>query len=399
MNLRNIIIGIISSFLISESAYADNSLITLYNSFVEGLPSVQSFSLKSQALNFENQGINRSRFLNPVLTTLYSNYQTQESGQFSIADLSLSNNIDIFNKIGVDMKKNKLEIERNKFLVKAERKEIYTNVLDAYSTLVKNKYLLETNKKDLEILDRHIEIVKTGVKNGTFPPTELSNWGIIRLNHINEIENYKLDIFKSELTLKLHSGLEQILTDDIDSTKIRAEKYPEISEESFIKKSPEIEALNVLQKQMELDIKKEKMDPLPTLQISDTLEYSEDPSANGNFNVILAAMNFQLPNGTAKHNIKSIQSKIKGIEQDKQTEVLLLKNIFRSKMQEMETQKAILINLENARTLSESKFDNVLKEYKKKSVSYATLFDAIEEQELIKERFRNKFCVNLNLRD
>ncbi|MFA6989473.1 MAG: TolC family protein [Candidatus Gastranaerophilaceae bacterium] len=389
MKIKTIINCIFATIILlyTQEVYAESSLLDLYNSFVEGLPAVQSYSLKAQALNFDTEGLSRSRFFNPTVSTVYSNYQSPDLRQFSIADLTLSNNIDIFNKLSVDINKNKLEIEKNKILKNIAKRIIFTSILDAYSSLVKNKYLLKVNKQSLEEIDKHIKIIKKCNEEGTLPDTELINWNIARLNLINEIENYKLEIFKAEETLKLHSKLKEIATEEIDLKKITAKEYPEISEEEFIKNSPEIASLNIDQKQLKLDIKKIKISPLPNLQISDTLEYNQDPTSYGNRNIAVAAMNFVLPNGTGKPRIKSLDNKIKGIDQDKEAQIMALKTIFRAKMREMDSQKFMLTNLDEAKCLSGKKLERLKIAYQKKLISYIVIATAIKDNELIQENY------------
>ena len=115
MNIKTIISFIFAAIIIlyTQEVYAESSLLNLYNSFVEGLPAVQSYSLKAQALNFDTEGLSRSRFFNPTVSTVYSNYQSPDLRAFSIADLTLSNNFDIFNTPRckfIKLRNNKLRI-------------------------------------------------------------------------------------------------------------------------------------------------------------------------------------------------------------------------------------------------------------------------------------------------
>ena len=397
MKIKVIISCIASAIIISyaQKAYAKDSLLNLYNSFVEGLPAVQSYSLKAQALSFDNEGLSRSRFFNPTLTTVYSNYQSPDLKPFSIADLTISNNIDIFNKLGIDIKKNSLESDKHKTLKKIAKRTVFTVVLDSYASLTENKYLLKINEKTLEDLNKHIKIIERCAAEGTFPDTDLISWNIVRLNLVNEIENYKLEIFKAEETLKLHSKLNEITTDEIDVKKLTTKEYPGISEEDFIKNTPELESFNIDKKQLELDIKKINMRPLPNLQVSNTLEYNNDPTSFGNRNIAVAAMNFVLPNGTAKPQIKALNNKIKGIDQDKEAQIMSLKNIFRAKMKEMEYQKRMLKNLDEAKCLSTKNVERLKVNYQKKLVGYIVLVTAIKENELIQENYITTLA-NLN---
>lgn len=388
MKIR-IIAGCLISLLIilnSKNAYAD-SAIDFYRSFIQGYPSVQSYSLKSQALEFENQNLNQKRFLNPTATTLYSNYQTQFSGNFSITAFSVANTIDVFNKTGIDKQKNKLEIKRNILLTKMEKKDIFSTILNAYANVVKNKYLLRIHESNLILMDKNILFIKKGIDTGIFPDTELARWNIERLNQINLIESDKLEIIKAEETLRLHSGVEGIITNDIDTGKLKNIQLSDISEPDFIKNSPEIETLNIDQKQLELDIKKENRDLLPDLQISDSYELNKDPSGNGNQNIAVAALNFILPNGGRETRIKSDKNKIGGIELDKEAQIILLKNTFRGKIMEMCTEKNILSNLEIAVNISEENLNKLFISYKKRFIDYSTLVDAIKEHQTIQENY------------
>lgn len=390
MRLKLITVVITSLLLISYSSKVNaSSSIDIYRSFIEGFPSVQSFSLQSQALNFDNQNIGKTRFLNPTLTTLYSNYQTQMGGVFSITDFSIANTIDIFNKLGIDKAKNKLEIKRNYLLTRSEKRDIYTRTLDAYTSAVKNKYLMKIHKENLDWLEQKIILVKKAIDKGQLPETELNRWNVERLNQINLTESDKLEILRAEETLKLHTGFDKIITDDIDSNRLKNNIRSDINELDFVKNSPEIETLSIDQEQLKLDIKRENKNLLPDLQVSDTFEINGDPTSNGNQNIVFAALNFKLPNGERGSRIKSAQNKIQGIEYNKKTQIILLQNTFRNKLREIDTQKIILDNLENSINLSNDTIDKLMKGDKKRYIDYFTLIDAVKSRQTLQENYIN----------
>lgn len=388
MKLKLALACIISLLISSNIVYAESG-IDFYRAFIEGFPSVQSYSLKSQALIFENQSLGRSRFFNPTATTLYSNYQTQREGVFSVSDFSVANTIDLFNKIGIDREKNKLEIRRNLLLTRTERRVIFTRILTAYYNVVKNKYLLRIHEGNLAWIDKNILLVKTGIKGGIFPQTELYRWNIERLNQINLIEADKLEIIRAEEILRLHTGFDKIITEDIDINKLKSMACSELSELDFIKNSPEIETLNIDQKQIELEIKRENRDLFPDLLISDTFELNGDPTANGNQNIASASLNFKLPNGGRGVRIKAAKNRIQSIELDKEAQIITLKNDFRGRIMEINTQRNILCNLENAVSISKQNLNKLLIGYQKRFVDYTTLVNTVRDQQALQENYIN----------
>ena len=372
-----------------NKVYGDD-LMSIYKASITNFPSIESFKFRGQSIEYNIKALNREKFLNfDGLTDLFR-LHTVDLWNYTSGDLNLINTFDIFNKKGIDIERNKNEIQINNLLTNIEKKNIFTKVTEAYFNFYKNKNILKIHEESLEWINKNVSLVTKGVENGIFPATDLNRWNIEKLNQLNSIQTDKLEISKSEETLKILSGLSEINIEEIletDST--------ELKESEFLKNAPEVYVYGLEQQQKMLDIKSENRSRYPDLQFGNAFVLNHEPASTGNQYVILANLNFKLFDGGRKYRIQSNLVMIKSIESDKKSAERFLMEYFRNKMFEINAQKEMTKNLLTSKDISNDNLEKLLVGYQKRFIDFTTLLNSFREDIAIKENYINLF-VNFN---
>jgi len=358
--------------------------MTLYRAAVLRFPSIESFKYKEQSLRIENKALGWQRILDVDVTSNYSHLSTVNLGKYFNGDLSIFNTFDIFNKKGADRAINRYEIQKNKSLTDVEKKNIFTMITEAYFTFLKNSQLLKMHEENLDWIEKNILLVNTGVGKGVFPATEISRWTIEKLNRQNSIESDKLEISRSEETLRILTGMASVSPEEITQTG-----YAEVSEEDILKHSPELAVYELEKKQVEMEIRKERRNQLPDLQVGNSLVMDNEPESTGDQYVVSANLNFKLLDGGRRYRILSDRARIKSIENEQKAASALLTDFYRNRLREMNTRKEMLKNLKTAIDLSTDNLNKLLIGYQKRFVDFTTLFNAFRDDITLREDYVN----------
>jgi outer membrane protein len=363
-----------------------DTLMSFYRAALQHFPSIESFKNKEQSLHYENKALGRQRLLNMDMTMNYFRLSTTELGKYSNGDITILNTFDLFNKKGLDRSINLFEIQKNKSLSDAEKKNLFTTITEAYFNLLKNKRLLKMHQESLDWIEKNILLVNTGVEKGVFPASEISRWTIERLSRQNSIQSDKLEISRSEETLKILTGIDFITPEDIVQTV-----YAEVKEDDLLKHSPELIVFDMEKKQVETEISKEYRDKYPDLQVGNSLVMNHEPASTGDQYVVSANLNFKLFDGGRRYRILSDRARIKSIENDQKAAFTLLAEFYRDRLREMNARKEMLKNLQEARDLSTDNLNKLLVGYQKRFVDFTTLFTAFRDDVLLREDYMNVF--------
>lgn len=361
-----------------------DTLMSLYQAALHHFPSIESFKNKEQSLQYENKALGWQRLLNVDMTMNYFRLSTTELGKYSNGDLTIFNTFDIFNKRGLDRSINRFEIQKNKSLTDAEKKNLFTDITEAYFNLLKNNQLLQMHQESLDWIEKNILLVNTGVEKGLFPATEINRWTIEKLNRQNSIQADKLEIARSVETIKILTGLASISQEDAAPAE-----YAEVTEDDLLKHSPELTVFDLEKKQVEIEIRKEHRDKYPDLQVGNSLVMNNEPASTGDQYVVSANLNFKLFDGGRRFRILSDQARIKSIENEQKAALFLLTEFYRNRLREMNTQKEMLKNLQAARELSIDNLNKLLIGYQKRFVDFTTLFTAFRDDISLRENHVN----------
>jgi outer membrane protein len=375
----------VSLFPVAHCANAD-SLMSFYRAALQHFPSVESFKNKEQSLQYENKALGWQRLLNMDMTLNYFRLSTTELGKYSNGDLTILNTFDLFNKKGLDRSINRFEIQKNKSLSDAEKKNLFTTITEAYFNLLKNKQLLKMHQESLDWIEKNILLVNKGVEKGLFPSSEISRWTIEKLSRQNSIQSDKLEIAWSEESMKVLTGIDSITPEDYAEAD-----YEELKEEDLLKHSPELIVFDMEKQQVETEISKEYRDKYPDLQVGNSLVMNHEPESTGDQYVVSANLSFKLFDGGRKYRILSDRARIKSIENDQKAALSLLAEFYRNRLREMNTQKDMLKNLQEARDLSTDNLNKLLIGYQKRFVDFTTLFTAFRDDVLLREDYVNIF--------
>jgi len=370
---------------ISKPVHAE-PLLSFYKAAVEHFPSLKSFSNMEQSLLNENRALGWQKLLDVDAVTNYSHLSTVNLGRYSSGEFGIVNTFDIFNKKGMDRAINRYKMQKNRSLTDVEKKHIFSMVTEAYFNIIKNSRLLKIHEESLEWIDRNILLVHTGVEKGVFPATEIARWTIEKLNRQNSIQSDTLEIRRSEETLRILTGLATVSPDEIGEIE-----YTELSEGNILEHSPELPVYEMEKKQVEMEIRKETHDQLPDLQVGNSLVMDHEPDSPGDHYVVSANLNFKLFDGGRRYRILSDRAKIRSIENDRKAEQAMLEDFYRTKIQEMNTRREMLKNLETARDLSSDNLNKLLIGYQKRFVDFTTLFNAFREDVALRENHVDTF--------
>jgi len=363
--------------------YAE-TLMSLYQSAILRFPSIESFKFTEQSLRNENKALGWQRLFDVDLVSDYSHLSTVALGKYYNGDLSIFNSFDIFNKKGLDREINLYEIQKNKSLTNLEKKNIFTMITEAYFNILKNTHLLKIHEESLDWIEKNILLVNTAVERGVFPATEINRWTIEKLNRQNSIQSDKLEINRSEETLRILTAMDSVSPEDITQPE-----YTEVSEEDLLKHSPELTIFDLEKKQVDLEIQKERRNQYPYLQVGNSLVMDNEPQGTGDQYVVSANLSFKLFDGGTRYRILSNKSRIKSIENNQKAACALLTELYRNKLQEMNTQKEMLKNLQTARDISTDNLNKLLIGYQKRFIDFTTLFNAFRDDIAIRENYIN----------
>lgn len=369
-----------------NTVYADD-LMSIYKASIANFPSVESFKFRKQSLEYDIKALNHEKIFNLDGLSNLSRLHTIELGNYTSGNLDLVNTFDLFNKKGIDTELNKNGIQMNYLLTNVEKKNIFTKVTEAYFNLYKNQKLLKIHEESLEWINKNVSLVTTGVEKGVFPATDLSRWTIEKLNQLNFIQNDKLEMSKSEETLKILSGLEILHVDEIAEMDSIG-----LNEGEFLKNTPEVHVFDLEQQQRRLEIKRENRSRYPDLQLGNSLILNHEPYSTGNQDVVLGNLSFKLFDGGRKYRIQSSLIMIKSIESDKNTAEKLLIEYFRNKMHEINAQKEMVKNLSTSKHISADNLEKLLIGYQKRFIDFTTFLNSFKEDIVIKENYINLFA-------
>ena len=360
------------------------TLMSLYQTALLHSPALESFRNKGQSLTHENQALAWQRLLDMDVATNYFHLSTVELGKYSNGDIGVFNTFDVFNKKGADRAINRYEIQKNKSLTDVEKKNIFFRVTEAYFNLVKNTRLLNIHEESLDWMERNILQIQTGVEKGVFPAMEISRWTIEKLKTQNAILSDRLEIARSEETLRILTGLESIEPEDSTLTE-----YTDIPVEDLLAHSPEPAVFNLGKKQLEMEIQKERRNQFPDLQVGNSLVMNHEPQSTGNQYVVSANLNFKLFDGGRRYRVASVRDKIRSLENDRKAVLAELTEFYRNRLVEMKAQKEMLENIETARDLSADTLNKMVTGYQKRFIDFTTLFTAFRDDIALRETYVN----------
>ncbi|HUU26965.1 MAG TPA: TolC family protein [archaeon] len=360
--------------------------MSLYQTALQHFPSLKSFDYKEQSLRNEYKGLGWQRLVDMDAVTNYYHFSTLDLGRYTSGDFSILNTFDIFNKKGVDRSIIHYEIQKNKSLTDIEKKNVFSMITEAYFALLNNYELLKIHQESLDWIERNILLVNTGVEKGVFPASDINRWTIEKLNRQNSIQADKLGIARAEETLRILTGLVSVTPEGIDQPGCE-----DVSEENMLKHSPELVVYDLEKKQIELDIVKERRSLYPDLQVGNSLVMNHEPESTGDQYLVSAGLSFKLFDGGRRYRIISDQARIKSIESDQKATRAMLTDFYRYRLQEMNTQKEMLKNLETARSLSTDNLNKLLVGYQKRFIDFTTLFNAFRDDVALRENYENTY--------
>ncbi len=359
--------------------YAE-TLMSLYQTALQHFPTIESFNYIEQSLQNENKGLGWQKLFNIDVASNYSHFSTVDLGKYYNGELSIYNTFDIFNKNGLERAINRYEIQKNKSLTDAEKKNIFTTVNEAYFNIIKYSHLLKIHEESLKWIEDNILLVNQGVENGLFPAMEINRWNIEKLNRQNSVISDKLDVSRSEETLRLLTGLEKVTPELIDHAE-----YAEVSVENLLENSPELAIFNMEIMQLELEIRKENRSIFPDLEVGNSLVENNEPGSTGDQHVVSANLNFKLFDGGKRYRINANRARIKSMESSQKAARTQFTEFYRNKILEIDTQKDMLKNLESARDLSSDNLNKLVVGYNIRFVNFTTLFDAFRDDVALQE--------------
>lgn len=367
----------------TTGSYAE-TLMSLYRTALLHSPALRSFRNKEQSLKHENQALVWQRFLDMDVTANYFRLSTVDLGKYSSGDIGVFNTFDVMNKKGADRAINRYEIQKNTSLTDMEKKNIFSQVTEAYYSLVKGTRLLAVHEESLGWMEKNILLVHAGVEKGVFPAMDMSRWTIEKLTIQNSIRSDRLEIERSKETLRILTGFESIEADDSTSSG-----YTDISEGDLLAHSPEPAVYDLEKKQLEMEIRKERSTLLPDLLVGNSLVQNHEPQSTGDQYVVSANLNFKMFDGGKRYRVASVRDKIRSLENDQKAVLAALTEFYRNTLSEMIAQKEMLENLATARDLSTDTLDKMAAGYQKRFIDFTTLFNAFRDDIALRETYVN----------
>ncbi len=398
--MLKMIIIIILIFMFQTAAYSQ-SLVEVYQASVKNYPAFKSFNQQKLAIENTIKAFKGQRLLDlkgGLDTTI-------EFGQSANLSVNISNTFDLFNKAKFDIKKSEYDFLINYYSQNLERKNLFLSIANEYFNLQKNYSLLKIHNEFLNFVDKNINILEIGIKGGLYPASDIDRWNVERLTKLNLIESDNLEIQKSIQAIKLLSGLNNIIVEDL-----KEDTYQKISVNNIISNSPELYFFNIDKLKLSVDIQKEENGWYPTLQVTNTYQKNGQPYSSGgttsnnnssssgslsNTNTFAGSLSFNIFDGGRAYRIEAIKNKINSLDFDKRSQEIILVSNFNKQVVAIQNQHKILDNLKKSVIISENNLNKMLIGYKRNFIDLTTIINLNRDLLTIKESYINTL-VNIN---
>ncbi|MCE5272816.1 TolC family protein [bacterium] len=356
----------------------------LYRDALAHYPSIRAMEFQEKALRSEKTGLAWQKYLNLDGAVDYFHFSTRDLGRYTSGDIGLFNTIDLFNKKGLERTGLGYEIQKNRSLTRIQKKDIFSQLAEAYYGVLYHSRLLQVHTASLALIERNILLASQGVDKGVFPATEISRWTVEKLNCQNSVRSDSLGLNNAIRALRTLTGLDSVAVDSLDTAG-----PPAVSETDLLARSPELAVLELERKQALLEVSRESRDHLPDLQVGNSLVRNREPGSTGDQYMVSASLLFKLFDGGRRYRISAARARAEAAAEQERAARAELADFYSSRLQEIETRREMLTNLETATQLSDNTLGKLLEGYRRRFVDFNTVFNAFRDDVALRENYES----------
>jgi outer membrane protein TolC len=297
------------SSVLFMSIYCD--MLEFYNKSVDTLAYNKTYLLYEKSNKLAQKGLNYNKFANFSVDGVYTNIKAENfSDSFSLTDVSITDNFDIFSKASYDVEFLALELQAKSKLLNLQKEKLYVLLVDmiaTYHTIIEKKNLHEKLLNEQENIYNKLRVLQN---KGAISAIDL-------LRFKNTLTQLKMAIVREDTQVKKMKKQLSLYApnQDIPSLDEQELKY---TRDKYISNNMQLNINNINVDKLKAKSKRLENNYLPDISTSLAYQKNEEPGSYGDNYSLNIALSMPLSSGDFKQSealmAKALSLKSKNIQ-------------------------------------------------------------------------------------